>query len=283
MEDFEYKYYLNHLHEQCNILINACEQYDHGHFYFAKQMSGVLRTLLKDPENTRNSQTRSLLKSLEVKDTMKFYNTGYEAKDPIINISIVGMVNVPSTAPLSSDKEHIYLPVLNNSPLIDVKWIDFNSWWKSNVLVSKCESHNVSFTRERIILGMAEQDGGVHIDRYNKVDKDYFNIAQHIYKPFMHVSNSGEEHNILFLEYALIRQLSHEILISINRAFNICSKYKPTNQHNLRGVHESMLKIPGILAKEDGYKSIRTENPFKSLEFKPIKTPPNAAYMKIII
>lgn len=280
MSDEKYEYYLNHLNEQLSLLIDSCHSYDKGNFSQAKIMSAIIRTIVKDVEY-KKSKTISLLKSLNVKDTMKFYNTGYEAIDPKLLINLVGIVSVPSKAPISKQTEHIYLPLLNSSNLIDCRWLNFSDWWNSNVLISKTHNREIIFTRRKICLTMAEQDGGAHIDSFENVDKDYRDIAQSIENIFVNVNSNGIEAPILYLHYALVRQISHELIISIKKHFNLNCEYNPTNKLNLRGVSENQIKQFGIFAEEGKHLSSRTQTPYKCTGFSSFKTPPNAAYVRI--
>lgn len=284
MGDNNKSYYLEQLHQQTSLLINACHNYDKGMFYQAKNMSAIIRTLVKDPESNnskRKLQTVSLLKSLETKDSMKFYNTGYEAIEPKISINLVGIVTVPSNAPLSNEFEYIYLPLLNNSDYIDCKWLNFSDWWNSKVIISKTEKRDIIFTRKKITLTMAEQDGGVHVDSFQNIDKDYRDISRYIINIFTNIDANGVESPVKHLQYALVRQISHELIISILKTFNLNLEYTPTNKFNLRGIPENKIKQFGIFAEEGKHLSSRTKFPFKCPKFESFKTPQNAAYVKI--
>lgn len=284
MPDEKHNYYLEQLKQQVSFLIDACEKYDKGIFYQAKNMSAIIRTLVKDPENTnpkRRNQTVSLLKSLDIKDTMKFYNTGYEAIDPKMSINLVGIATVPANAPLTTMFEHLYLPLLNNSDLIDCRWLNFSDWWNSKVIVSKSESREIIFTRKKICLTMAEQDGGVHVDSYENIDKDYRDIANYITHVFVNVDSNGKESPIMHLQYALVRQIAHELILSIKKVFSLNLDYNPTNKYNLRGIPENKIKQFGVFAEDGMHLSSRTKYPFRCTGFSSFKTPDNAAYVKI--
>lgn len=93
------KYYMEQLSQQVSFLIDSCHSYDAGNFAQAKIMSGVIRNLFKDPENVkRKTKTKSLLSHLD-KKSIRFYNTGFEAKDAKINFNLVGIATVPSKLP----------------------------------------------------------------------------------------------------------------------------------------------------------------------------------------
>lgn len=278
MTDLEY--YNNQLIEQTSLLIDACHSYDRGGFHHAKIMSSIIRTLVKDPENPKpNNQTISLLKALNCKDNMKFFNTGYEAIDPIININLIGMVTVPKLPP-AQGYESIYIPLLNDSQYIDVQWLKFDEWWKSNVLVYKSENINIQFTRKKIVLTMAEQDGGSHIDQFNNINKSYRDLitgSTHLFKCH---NIDGSESGINHIQFALVRQISHELIISIKKEFNLPIEYNPTNTFNLRNTSKENIKYGPLLAQEGNHISSRTNIPHKSANFSTFKTPSNASYMK---
>lgn len=279
----EESYYVNQLKEQLSLLINACHMYDNEYFSQAKIMSGIIRTLVKDPPSGRKSQTVSLLTSLNIKNKMKFYNTGYDAVDPLLSINLVGFVTIPAPVLYSKPtKQNIYVPLFNNSSLIDVKWIDFESWWNSNVIVSKTENSCIELSRKKIVLTMAEQDGGVHVDRYENIDSVYRDIITHTTDIFTNINSTGVESPIEYLQYALVRQISHELLVSISRVFNLPHPYTPTLSKILHGTPKENIIQPSVLATNGGHLSKRTNNPTKGGDFQSIKPPANAAYMRLI-
>ena len=277
----ELEYYKHQLIEQTSLLIDACHSYDNGKFHQAKTMSSIIRTLVKDPDNPGpNNKTISLLKSLSAKESMKFFNTGYEAANPLINISLIGIATVPTLPPLINGLESIYLPLLNDSELIDCKWLNFDQWWKSKVIVYKSENLDIVFTRKKIVLTMAEQDGGAHIDNFKNINKNYRNLitgATHLFTSNLDGSETGIKH----IQYALVRQISHELIVSILNNFNLDLNYNPSNNFNLRGVSKTEIKQSILLAEEEGIKSTRTNTPYKGGNFQSFKTPPNAAYLKL--
>ena len=97
-------YYKDQLIDQLESLIELCASYDSGNFTRAKGMSAIIRTMVKDPipRSGKKSDTVSLLKTLNIKDDMKFYNTAYEAVDPEFMFNLVGFVTVPT----KNVKEH---------------------------------------------------------------------------------------------------------------------------------------------------------------------------------
>lgn len=272
-------FYLHQLQEQVNLLIDSCHMYDRGSFSQAKIMSGIIRTLVKDP--VKKSQTVSLLTSLEVKDTMQFYNTGYSAKDPAILMNLVGLVNIPLRIQSTNSYQRIYIPILDDSTLIDVQWIDFDDWWETDVIVNKTINCDIHLSRKKIVLAMAEQDGGVHVDKFNKMDATYRDIITHTANIFTHIDSNGVESPIEYLQYALVRQIAHELLISIFKKFDIFKPYTPTNAFILNGTPKGCIQPPFLIALNDGDLSSRTDKPISSERGIPLIAPPGTAYVRL--
>ncbi len=276
-------YYLNHLHEQVSFLHDACKNYDQGNFAQSKMISNIIRTLVKDPEIiNRRTRTISLLTHLGKKDTMKFYNTGFEAKNAKLNVNLVGIVTVPTKLPtISKQFDNIFLPLLDTSSQVDVKWLSFQEWWNSEVIVVETESTTNIFTRNRIVMTMAEQDGGTHVDKKKQVDKEYLELATAAKSYFYHVDPNGNESPVVYMHYALVRQIAHELLISLIKEFNLNIDYKPTNEHNLRGVHKKHIKQPGMFVEGEKIESTRTSTPHRVYRGESFTTPPDARYVRL--
>jgi hypothetical protein len=279
-------YYLEQLEQQVSFLVDSCHAYDNGNFAQAKMMSAIIRTIVKDPEpnpnNKRKSNTVSLLTHLKKKENMKFYNTGFEAKKAKINLNLVGIVTVPCKLPtITKQTDNIYLPLFETSQQVDLRWLTFDDWWKSEIIVSETESFTSIFTRKRIVLTMAEQDGGNHVDAKGKVDKEYLELATAAKTYFNHVDPSGNESPIINLHFALVRQIAHELVKSLIKELKFDINYHPTNVNNLRGVPEHELKQPIMMVEGSKFESTRTKSPFKVPIGKVFKAPPSAAFVRI--
>ena len=273
-------YYLEQLKDQVNFLIGACHEYDKGNFAYAKQMSGIVRTLLKD--NPRSRQTISLLKSLGIKENTKFYNTAYSARDPKILLNLVGLFRRYKQHP-STKEIPIYVPMFDETNLVDVQWIDFDDWWESDVIVCKDVSNNFSLSRKKIILAMAEQDGGVHVDRFEDMDAVYKGIITSTTNILTHISSSGETVAVKYLQYALVRQIAHEVIITLSALYNIFDSYFPTLKYVLQGLPKETIVRPFMISLNDGDLSKRTDTPLSGDRGIPIIPPPGTAFIRLEI
>lgn len=272
------EYYLNHLQEQVNFLIDACHAYDTGKFVYAKQMSTIIRTLVKD--NPRNKQSVSLLKSLGIKYTMKFYNTAFAAINPAILLNFVGtFYHYQSTT--HSQGTPIYIPMFDQTNLVDVKWIDFNDWWETNVIVCKDTENNFSLSRKDIILTMAEQDGGAHVDKFDKINEVYRGIMTYTSNILTYVTPTGHIQPIQYLQHAIVRQISHEIIVSLKNMYDIFIPYKPTLEFILKSDKRGKIHPPFMIALNDGDLSVRTDTPISNDRGLGIVAPPGTKYFRL--
>jgi hypothetical protein len=136
---------------------------------------------------------------------MRFNNTGFEAKNAKINVNLVGIATVPSKLPTSKKQfDNIYLPLLNASERIDVKWLPFEKWWKSQITFVESEHSTSIFTRKRIVLTMAKQDGGAHVDSHDEIDKEYLELASAARSYFQNIDTFGNTSPIINMHFALV-------------------------------------------------------------------------------
>ncbi len=194
--------------EQIDALRISSLAYDNGSHGEAKRLATVVRVLVHD-----TGRSKSLLKQLGKKD-LKYYASpaptipSYEGFGcPLIYLRI---------APTRSCSSLLYHPKLDDfSPEEEWRRLEFDEWWKEVVLVDRDGNE---FSREALILPMANKDGGGHVD---------FKLGE----PYARLSRKGSA-GLLVLdlknfpargtripsygpEYACVRQVTHEILKTI--------------------------------------------------------------------
>lgn len=188
---------------QIQLLSNACKSFDEGYKIEAKNIASRIRTLLYD---SRSSE--SVLIQLKKKHIL-FYNTAldYDSRNPFSYMGLIKIIRRPEGdeffAPLDGDQSRY----LNGK-------IDFDSWW--NKLTVLEDSNKNRFTREDLILKVANKDGGSHVDPY--LDKDYVNLTRKESIGWRYANNTGEGY-IMGAELASLRQIAHEVLKSLKDAF----------------------------------------------------------------
>ena len=105
-----------------------------------------------------------------------------------------------------------YVAPLDNGPKTSIPRVNFDTWWNKIVFV---DNQGRKLTRKDLVLSVAEQDGGVHVD-------PALNL------PYAAVSRSNSLSWVTFAEGsfqpmddpvpAAMRQIAHEVLKSLNSA-----------------------------------------------------------------
>jgi hypothetical protein len=189
-----------HLIESVEFLIKSSILYDQGDKAEAKRIALEIRKLLHDTD-----KSASILSSLKTKD-MFFENTGYVYFEE----NMAHYLGLVKTVIHPVDDKYIaeYFPILNEDDA--KKKLLFDVWWNSIVI---SDNEKTTFTRKDIVLCLADQDGGAHVD--NELEKVYYNLTRNNTVDYVFVNNKGEETIIPNPHLATVRQIAHEIIITI--------------------------------------------------------------------
>lgn len=146
-----------HLSEQVGFLRKSAALYDEGDHAEAKRLALVIRTLCHD---TNTSQ--SLLGQLEVKNSLRFCDSDTISDQPIgeFEDGVVLLAEVSSPLAPISGGPYGMEPLLERSQFSEPK--RFDVWWESRVVLTDPRGNR--FTRQQVVLSLANKDGGVHID-----------------------------------------------------------------------------------------------------------------------
>ncbi len=191
-----------HLDEQFGFLVTSSKLYDRGDVAEAKRLAVSIRVLLHD---TRKSS--SLLNQLGMKSAM-FVDTASEHPQPEIKTSYAGLVGMFLGPGSSKYRPHLDSAVRGALP--------FEQWWNAPIIIDSLQRE---ITRCRLILAVADRDGGAHVDP--EIDDIYADLSRSNSMGRMHSSN-GAWQPLIGVEYASVRQVAHEVL----RTFNV--DYTPT-------------------------------------------------------
>lgn len=184
-----------HLREQVVFLETSAAAFDAGLEGEAKRIAGVIRTLVHDT----NGRTKSLLgqlgkKAIQYLDTAHDIVPGnYVSSHALVCISI-------GNGPIQ------YKAMLGGRAS---KYVDFVTWWDRPIFK---DSYGCEMTRGKLILTMAEQDGGVHVDP--SINSTYAGIAKN--NTLGWTANDGAgEYVLKGAERASMRQIAYEFLETI--------------------------------------------------------------------
>lgn len=189
-----------HLDEQLQLLELLGDAYDKGKAVAAKQIATVVRVLLHDtPSST------SLLTQLGLKTGLFFdscTSLGQKEGKRLGGFTgIVGMGVGPDPA---------YIPYLDSTMDGCYGVVPFEDYWDRVVLV---DGKGESFSRKYLILKVANQDGGAHIDP--EIDERYANLARKNSMGWKSEGLDGVQRDISGVELATVRQIGHELLRSL--------------------------------------------------------------------
>ena len=184
-----------HLQEQIDFLQSSANAYDQGKEIEAKRMAAIVRTLVHDTANSK-----SLLGQLDMKKD-KFLSTCQIFQD-----SPVAQRGLISTF-LGGDSAKYYA-LLDDAGVS--KEMEFEDWWNEDVFIMKGQNgEKTSFSRKDIILTVANQDGGAHIDP--EIEATYAKLSRH--NLLGDLRGEGATWEVYKNpERATIRQITHELL-----------------------------------------------------------------------
>jgi len=146
---------------QLNFMMKSCYAFDSGDISEAKRLSGSLRILLKDGNNSK-----SLIGMLYPNQQLVSYATDSNLKEGKLWIQHNFIVST------LMNPVHSYLPLFlaQKSCKRNLK----KSEWLDEIIITDTDGRR--FSRNRILLTMAEQDGGAHIDP--KIEADYYALVK---------------------------------------------------------------------------------------------------------
>ena len=156
-----------HLQEQLGFLDASCALYDAGSLNEAKRLATSIRVLVHD-----TTQSASVLTQLGAKENLKYLDgsgPGFDGLDPVGPNAITSIATLTQLAHFDDHVEYHPAFVLSTPAS---KTVDFDPWWKTLV------THDVDgrrMSRRRLVLVMANQDGGAHVDQ--NLAADYKEIS----------------------------------------------------------------------------------------------------------
>lgn len=194
---------LNHLREQIQFLAGSSHSFDNGFKGEAKRLATTIRILVHD---TRNSA--SLLSQLDSKDT-DFYNTAlpHNPNNLLPHMGLMGMK-------IDSSYSGYWAP-LDDGPPIRYRnpWVSFDTWWTGTIVIDDKQNQ---FTRKDLVLSVADQDGGAHVDP--TLNEAYAKLSRENSMGWKH-NVGGVENPVPDPHLVSIRQIAHEMIRTIQKKF----------------------------------------------------------------
>jgi hypothetical protein len=185
-----------HLDEQVGFLQASACSYDGGVVAEAKRLALSVRILVHE-----TGKSKSLLTQLKMKDR-PFVDSTSERPSRTVS-SYAGLVGIRL-----EPGPHRYVPSLNTWM---ARPVSFDQWW-NGVIVADLRRREIS--RRRLILAIANQDGGAHVDP--ELSEIYAELSRT--NSMGHTHSVGDvEHPLLGVDHASVRQVAHEVLATLER------------------------------------------------------------------
>jgi hypothetical protein len=138
-----------HLAEQLAYLRTSAGLYDGGQSHEAKRLALAVRILVHDTSHSRSLLGLLGLKGIAFCDT----SADYDPRNLLAHHGLVAL--------RISDRGARYEALLDGSPRGPGRVVSLNQWWNKVVVV---DSDKNRLTRRELVLAVANQDGGAHVD-----------------------------------------------------------------------------------------------------------------------
>ena len=195
---------LGHMENQISFLKSSEQSYDKGFEEEAIRMAVTIRILMHD-----TPKSKSLLNQLGKKNIL-FYDTAHDFDPNNLFVVHIGLAMIR----VSSRGGEYHAGLDDIPPERLNRKIPFNEWWNKIVISDKERS---KFTRKDLVLFVANQDGGAHIDP--SLDDKYAKLSRFDSLAWKQVKGGVESPLKNRPELVCIRQMTYEILKTLKDEF----------------------------------------------------------------
>lgn len=183
------------LEEQIGFLKSSADAYDSGNESEFKRLALTLRILLHN-----GGCSKSLIGQLGKLD-IPFLSTAF----PLSPKHQGPHEGLPAVA--LAGKETRYVAMLDDGPML--RWIPFSEWWNDTIFR---DAHGRTTTRKEMVLAVADQDGGAHVDP--KLEPKYAELSRDNSQGWR-IRQGAASSPVPNPGKAAVRQIAHETLKSL--------------------------------------------------------------------
>jgi hypothetical protein len=202
-DEMDIQDYKAHLYEQLDFLRSSMAAYDAGKSHEAKRLSVPIRTLV---HNTRS--TTSLLRHLNVQERLGWIDRGPPEPPARGTVISFGLCVVRMRFDIG---QSLYEPaLLRPAPDRLHPPVAFEDWWGRTILR---DQQGNGFSRADLVLSLANQDGGAHIDA--ALNEKYRQLTRENSIGFMQGENRPIANSIV---HASVRHIAGELIETIESA-----------------------------------------------------------------
>lgn len=190
-----------HLREQVGFVLASIQRFDEGEVAEAKRLATHIRTMLHD------GRGQSLVTQLGLKRKLLFYDA-VDMNDPSIKWGIGPVAVSMWTGP--SGPRCAWAPLLDRGTATNaVSRRRWHHWWSRVVMK---DAPTTGFSRENIVLWVAQQDGGAHVDPALEVR--YADLSRR--NAMGCIANTGNGPQPMpHIELMCVRHIAHELLVTL--------------------------------------------------------------------
>jgi SEC-C motif len=190
-----------HLSEQLDLLRSPVRDYDSGMEHAAKSIADTIRLFVKT-----KGQTTSLLEHLGVQTQLGWVDRGPPAPPHGAIVISFGVCVVETRFDTGRTR---YEPAMRNlAPDRSHPLVSFKDWWERTILTDQLGNR---FSRADLVLSVAEQDGGTHIDAV--VNEKYRQLTR---ENSLGLRQSSELPIANSVALASVRHIAEELLETID-------------------------------------------------------------------
>jgi hypothetical protein len=187
---------LQHLAEQRDFLLHSAMAYDRGVTHEAKRLAATIRVLVHDTPSSH-----SLMGQLGLLE-QPFWETGWVNppgnRSSLASLCLFGFGHGRAELlPLYDTPDGVPKP----------RQVSFSEWWNAVVLTEP--KRGISLCRAEVVLIMANQDGGAHVDP--GITHSYAEFSRANALGWMTTDARGTQ-PLANPERATVRQIAHELL-----------------------------------------------------------------------
>lgn len=206
---------LNHAKTQLKFLERSFETFDKGidREDEAIRISTHIRVLVHDTKNSTSALTQLKLKNIDFFSFIPKFERPTLPEGEMYDQSQGFYIPLAPMVFGGNYRNGTYLNI-NDGGNIPTISLSFDDWWSEIVL--RMNGH--AFTRERLVLSVANKLGGTHIDK--TIPKELYEIFKKDFLPLTVSFDGYEGYPLNNAIYPTIRAIGEELHYSISRDFN---------------------------------------------------------------
>lgn len=174
--------------------------YDSGKSSYAQDIAVKLRIIFHNSNTSKSLLKQLKLDHIPITDTCKKYNVSNLLSH---HWGLIGVQTIVGSGQEGSWK---YVAPLDKAS--EVRQVDFQNWWDLKKVIVDREKR--VFTRRKLILELANTDGGAHVD--DGLREDYFQLTRENSLGWFQVDKWGRSEALNNPVPPSIRQIAFEVI-----------------------------------------------------------------------